>query len=100
MREVDVPIDHPDCFYIGGRWESASTSSTVDVVDATTELTYYTVAEAVGADVDSAIAAARRAFDDGPWPLMSHSQRADYLREFGAMLAECGGVMAQMWPRE
>ena len=37
--------------------------------------------------MDRAVAAARQAFDEGPWPRMTHAQRAEYLRALGAGLA-------------
>ena len=40
-----------------------------------------TFAEAKHGDVDRAVAAARDAFDNGPWPRMSAAERADKLRK-------------------
>lgn len=39
-------------------------------------------------DVDRAVAAARQAFDHGPWPRMSVEERADVLRLAAAYLRE------------
>ena len=75
-----VPLQHADQFFIGGEWVKPSTDSTFDVIDSTTELTYFTVAEAQAADMDRAVAAAKLAFDEGPWPRMSHAERAGYMR--------------------
>ena len=49
------------------------------VIDPATEETVARVPEASAADVDVAVAAARRAFDSGPWPRMSPDERADKL---------------------
>src|SRR5260370_10472094 len=46
------------------------------------------------------VAAARQAFDDGPWSRLRHGERAEYLRALGAALAERGDVLGQLWPRE
>ena len=35
-----------------------------------------------------AVGAARTAFDEGPWPALTHAERAGYLRAFGAALQE------------
>ena len=40
------------------------------------------------ADVDAAVAAARRAFDEGPWPRLKASERAAVLRRIAALLRE------------
>src|SRR5438309_3090434 len=47
-----------------------------------------------------AVAAARRAFDEGPWSRLTHAQRAEYLRELGAGLLERNDVLGQLWPRQ
>jgi aldehyde dehydrogenase (NAD+) len=39
-------------------------------------------------------------FDDGPWPRLTHRQRAEYLRGFAAGLRERADDLAQIWPRE
>ena len=56
--------------------------------------------EAKDGDISRAVAAAREAFDRGPWPRMSHVERAGYLRALGAGLQERVGDVGQIWPRE
>jgi acyl-CoA reductase-like NAD-dependent aldehyde dehydrogenase len=70
------------------------------VVDSATEEVYFSVAEAREADMDRAVAAARRAFDESPWPSLSHAERAEYLRAIAAKLRERGDDVGQIWPRE
>ncbi|MGF6483199.1 aldehyde dehydrogenase family protein [Paraburkholderia sp. JPY419] len=41
------------------------------------------VAAATAEDVDLAVQAARKAFDEGPWPRMSGAERAAVLRRIG-----------------
>jgi acyl-CoA reductase-like NAD-dependent aldehyde dehydrogenase len=50
--------------------------------------------------MDRAVAAARAAFDSGPWPRLTHAQRAEYLRALGKELATRTDVLADIWPRE
>ena len=54
--------------------------SKINVINCATEELFLSVAEAQEADVNRAVAAARAAFDHGPWPLMSHAERAGYLK--------------------
>mgnify|MGYP001286658697 CR=1 FL=1 len=61
-------VRNPRALFIGGAWVSPSSTSTFDVVDSATEEVFLTVAEAQPADVVRAVAAARAAFDTGPWP--------------------------------
>jgi betaine-aldehyde dehydrogenase len=51
-----------------------------------TEEVYGSVPDATEADVDRAVAAARRAFDEGPWPRMSPEERADAIARLSAAL--------------
>jgi acyl-CoA reductase-like NAD-dependent aldehyde dehydrogenase len=95
-----APIDHPDRFYIGGEWVEPSADSTIDVIDSHTESVCLTVAEAQPADIDHAVSAARAAFDHGPWPRLTHEERAGYLMALGEEVVKRSGAIAQMWPRE
>ena len=72
-------IRHPDRFFIGGEWVQPSSRSRIDVRDSATEEVFLCVAEAQVEDVDRAVTAARKAFDQGPWPRMTHQERAAWL---------------------
>ena len=58
------------------------------------------MAEAQAADISRAVAAAREAFDNGPWPRLSHAERAAYLRAIGEEIAKRTEDLGQIWPRE
>ncbi|WP_028984686.1 aldehyde dehydrogenase [Sporichthya polymorpha] len=87
-------------FFIGGEWVEPSSSSMIEVIDSGTEEPFFQVAEAQAADMDRAVGAARAAFDHGPWPRLSHAERAEYLRAFGDRLRERADEIAEIWPRE
>ena len=72
-------LRHPDRFFIGGEWVEPSFTSRIDVRDSATEEVFLSVAEARVEDVDRAVASARKAFDQGPWPRMTHAERAVWL---------------------
>jgi acyl-CoA reductase-like NAD-dependent aldehyde dehydrogenase len=99
-RTTTAPVSHPNRFFIGGEWVRPSSDTTIDVIDSGTEEVYYSVAEAAADDVSRAVAAARRAFDEGPWSRLSHAERAGYLRALGAGLLEHNEQLGQLWPRE
>ena len=95
-----APLRRPDRFFIGGQWVAPSTDRTIEVIAPATEKVFARVAEAREADIERAVAAARQAFDHGPWPRMSHAERAGYLRRIGAKLAERAPDVAYIWPNE
>jgi len=80
--------------FIGGEWVAPSTSATIEVISPHTEEVIARVAEAREADIDRAVAAARRAFDDGPWPRMRADERADAMARLLAALQERSEEMA------
>lgn len=95
-----LPYGNADRFFIGGEWVRPSSDATIEVIAPATELRYARVAEAQEADVQRAVAAARKAFDHGPWPFMSHAERAGYLRAIGQALRERAGDVAEVWSHE
>ncbi len=68
-----------DQLFIGGEWAPPSSTATFDVVSPSTEELVGRVPEGREADIDRAVAAARDAFDHGPWPRMAPVERAAVL---------------------
>ncbi|MGW5570328.1 aldehyde dehydrogenase [Nocardia thailandica] len=91
---------HPEASYIDGAWVPVSSSQTFDVLNCSTEEVVTTVGAASTADVEAAVAAARRAFDSGPWPRLSPAERAGYLRAIAAELTRRGDDFARLWSIE
>jgi aldehyde dehydrogenase (NAD+) len=100
VRTTTAPVRHADRLFIDGAWVEPSSDATIDVIDSGTEELYYRVAAAGPDDMSRAVAAARRAFDEGPWPRSTHADRAEVLRAFAAGIQERGDVLGQLWPRE
>jgi aldehyde dehydrogenase (NAD+) len=98
--ETRAPLRSPNCFFIGGEWVAPSTDAMIDVIEAATEELFFSVSEAREADMSRAVGAARQAFDEGPWPLLNHAQRAEYLRAIAAGITERQNDFGQIWPRE
>lgn len=79
-----------DVLYIGGEWVTPATSDTLTVTNPATEAAFATVPEGSTADMDRAVAAARAAFDGGPWPQTSPKERAEVIRALSQ------GIQARM----
>jgi acyl-CoA reductase-like NAD-dependent aldehyde dehydrogenase len=100
IEKTAVPIRHDDKFFIGGKWVEPSSSDVIEVIDSATEEPYFSVPEAREADMARAVDAAREAFDRGPWPRLSHAERAGYLRAIGEGMRGKAAEAGQIWPRE
>ncbi|MER6582936.1 aldehyde dehydrogenase family protein, partial [Nonomuraea sp. NPDC001023] len=72
--------------YIGGRHVPSQSGATFTALDPTTNEPYLEVAAGGAADVDAAVAAAQKAFTDGPWSTMPAEQRAGTLRAIAAAI--------------
>ncbi len=73
--------------FIGGEFVDAADGATMKTINPATEEVLAEVAVAGAADVDAAVAAARKAAG-GPWRSMSGAQRAKYLFRVARVLAE------------
>ncbi|PAZ11417.1 aldehyde dehydrogenase [Streptomyces sp. SA15] len=101
LRQREVPLRHPDRLYIGGRWVApATTKSTFEIIDPTTEELYFRAAEAGPDDMSQAVAAARHAFDHSDWPLLAPTERAQWLRAIADGLRRRAADASQLWTRQ
>ncbi len=73
-----------DKLFIGGHWVAPSTADTVDVIGAATEEVLARVPDGARPDMDKAVAAAREAFDNGPWPRLTPAERAAVMEKLSA----------------
>ncbi|NIB38918.1 aldehyde dehydrogenase [Pseudomaricurvus alkylphenolicus] len=73
-------------FYINNEWQAPSGHAEFSVINPATERIIATVPKGENADIDRAVAAAREAFDKGPWPRMSAAERAQCMKELSAAL--------------
>jgi aldehyde dehydrogenase (NAD+) len=73
--------------FIGGRFVESTDGSTFKTINPSSEEVLAEVTEAGKADVDSAVRAARRAFE-GPWGRLSGADRGKYLFRIARILAE------------
>lgn len=100
MNAITTPIKQPDRFYIGGEWAKPSAASKIDVINSGTEEVFVSVAEAQADDINRAVAAAREAFDNGPWPRLTHVERAAYLKAIQTEMANRADDLSQIWTTE
>ncbi|WP_174189410.1 aldehyde dehydrogenase [Nocardia barduliensis] len=70
-----------DRLFVGGQWRAPSSDRTLEVVSPHTETVIARLAAPAHADVDAAVAAARDAFDHGPWRHSSVAERVAAVRD-------------------
>lgn len=87
-------LSHDRPMLIDGRWEMAASGRTFDVHDPATGARIAAVAEGDAADVDRAVKAARRAFETGPWPRMTPSDRGRLIHRIGDLILEHADTLA------
>ena len=88
-------MDDRTALYVGGAWEAPAGDDVIEVISPHTEAPVARVAAAGVADVDRAVAAARAAFDEGPWPRMAPAERIDVVRRLADLYAPRRREMAQ-----
>lgn len=87
VTAATVEID-PQLHFVGGTFRPGVAGRTFEVTSPITNLPLVDVAEGLAADVDLAVAAAREAFDEGPWPRMKPAERAIVLRRIATLIRE------------
>ncbi|WP_367049184.1 aldehyde dehydrogenase family protein [Streptomyces sp. Je 1-332] len=72
--------------HVGGEWRDALSGATREILDPADAKPFALIAEGGTDDTDAAIAAAREAFDNGPWPATPVAERAALLRRVADLL--------------
>ena len=100
MTSGALALKHPEKLFIGGEWVRGSTGKLLDVLASHDETVVYQVAEADEADLTRAVAAARQAFDHGPWPRLTHRERGVWMQKIAALLEQRADEFARIWTLE
>ncbi|WP_148573803.1 aldehyde dehydrogenase family protein [Nocardioides caldifontis] len=93
--DVTAPIEHTKLL-IDGEFVDSLDGSTFDTINPSNGEVITQVALGSAADVDRAVAAARQAFDHGPWPRMKPSERAAALWRLGDLLLADAAEMGRI----
>jgi betaine-aldehyde dehydrogenase len=81
--------------YIDGEWVDARAKGLLEIVDPATEEVVARVANGGAEDAEAAVAAARCAFDEGPWPRTPAAERAAVLHAAAVLVRERVDEMAR-----
>lgn len=87
MDPLTFVKQEPYQLYIDGAFVASESKETFDVVNPVNNQPFAKAYKGRTADVNRAITAARRAYDDGPWGKMSAKERSKLLLKAGQLLA-------------
>ena len=98
MTDSRIPADLPDHIqhYIDGAFVDSVDGDTFDVLDPVTNENYTTAAAGKKADIDLAVAAAKRAFEEGPWPKMLPRERSRVLHRIADLVESRDQRLAEL----
>src|SRR5438874_2252001 len=85
-KTVKAPRVKDQPLFIGGKWLDSVSGKTFPTINPATGEVICAVAEGDRADVDLAVTAARKAFEDGPWPRLSASERGRLLNKLADLI--------------
>jgi len=97
-RKAHVPEDLPTHLqhFIDGEPRDSVSGATFEVLDPVSNRPYATAAAGGAEDVDAAVAAARRAFTEGPWPTMAPRARARVLNRIADLVEAQDARLAEL----
>src|SRR5215469_10867779 len=81
---------------INNKWVEAASGKSFPTINPSTGEVITQVAEADAADVDKAVAAARAAFEKGPWKKMSAAQRGNLMYKLADLIEKNADELAQL----
>jgi aldehyde dehydrogenase (NAD+) len=85
---------------IGGKWQPASGGRTLDMVSPSDGRPFARIARGTAADVDAAVKAARRAFEDGAWSRLTAVERGRLMVKLGQRVLEHFEELAELEARD
>ncbi len=81
---------------IGGQWVEAANGKTFETKNPSTGQVLAQVAEGEAEDINRAVVAARQAFESGPWPKMTPSQRGQLLWKLADLIEKNAAELAEL----
>jgi phenylacetaldehyde dehydrogenase len=95
-RKTTEFLGKPHKMLIGGKWVEAASGKTFETRNPATGEVLAHVAEGAGEDIDRAVKAARRAFEEGPWPEMLPAERSHLLWKIADLIDQNREELAEL----
>ncbi|MFI6762327.1 aldehyde dehydrogenase [Micromonospora sp. NPDC050417] len=100
IRQQEDTMIVRDKLYIGGTWTAPSSPDLLDIRSPHDQSLVGRSVQAYPADVDRAVAAARRAFDEGPWSRTSPEERQELVVRLNALREARADEIAELITKE
>src|SRR5436190_14219558 len=95
-RAIKAPVVKDQPLFIGGKWVDSVSGKTFATLNPATGEEICQVAEGDKADIDLAVAAARKAFEDGPWSRMPAAERGRLMNKLADLIEENQAELAAL----
>src|SRR5690349_22895343 len=95
-KNAESFVATPHKLFINGQWTDASSGKAFGTPNPATGETLAHIAEGDAEDIDRAVQAARKAFDEGPWTKMTPSERGRLIWKIGDLIYEHLDELAQL----
>jgi phenylacetaldehyde dehydrogenase len=86
----------PRQLFIDGQWTDAASGKTFQTPDPATGEALASIAEGDAEDINRAVTAARKAFEEGPWSRLTPSERGRIIWKIGDLILEHAEELAQI----
>src|SRR5271155_1643638 len=86
----------PKQLLIGGKWVPSKSGKTFETLNPANEEVLALVAEGDKADVDEAVKAARKAYEEGKWSKIGPHQRARFLLKIAELIDQHADELAEL----
>src|SRR5579883_524380 len=96
MPQIAFLQQQPVKMLIGGQWVEAASGKTFETYNPSTGEVLARVAEGDAEDINRAVAAARKAFESGPWPKLTPAQRGRLLWKLSDLIEQHAEELAQL----
>ena len=93
-------LEHPPGNWIDGRWQPPVDGGWLDVEDPSTAMPFSRIPASAAADVDEAVAAARRSFNTGAWSRITPSERGRVMWALAALVRASAEELAHLEMRD
>ena len=100
INELRQQVIPPQQLFINGKWQPASSGATIDIISPIDGKLITTAADAGSDDVDQAVAAARKVFDEGSWSKAAPAERKRVMHKIADLIQQHAMELAVLGVRD